>query len=75
MKQSWVNALKQNLNDNDKVYELHFNDKDVIKFFETKLPNGLISKIPRDRYSLATGAVPVLQNDSKKACYNNLFAL
>lgn len=44
----------------DRVCSNHFSENDVIKFFETRLPDGTINRIPRDRAKLKDGAVPYI---------------
>ncbi|XP_015922761.1 uncharacterized protein [Parasteatoda tepidariorum] len=42
----------------DFVCELHFKKEEILKYFETKLPNGVIHRILRGRKGLVPGAIP-----------------
>lgn len=63
MLQKWQQAIPRAdkiLSSNDAVCELHFVEEDVLRFYETKLPNGSINKIEMERPKLNDGAVPCI---------------
>lgn len=70
--QMWSTAIgerkrKKFLSKKDKICDLHFLPKDVIKDFFTKLPDGSVHCIERERYMLKEGAVPFIFPQSHKA--------
>jgi hypothetical protein len=53
-----VKNKKRKLNKNDRVCERHFNENDIIEFWESRI-NGQIHRTPRDKPKLRESAIPV----------------
>lgn len=65
------NSIKKLRPKIDYVCEQHFDEECLIRYFETKMPDGTIHRIKRDRVSLKSDAVPSIfpnlpQNVKKK---------
>lgn len=67
----WSEKLKQDLQEGQKVCELHFDDKFIKKHDEIRLPDGKIFVHMREHFELHLDAVPITISDS--AIVNYIF--
>lgn len=71
MVEKWANVVKnkkRELNKNDRICERHFEESDVIQFWESNI-NGQVHLTPRDKPKLRDSAIPTknLGSDAKKS--------
>ncbi|XP_074100807.1 uncharacterized protein LOC141528577 isoform X2 [Cotesia typhae] len=60
---NWNLALSQHLLHKNFVCELHFKDDDIIRTFDRiNLPNGEVFDLPKERFHLKAGAIPVQED-------------
>lgn len=72
----WRKAVQRHYKElkiGDKICELHFNQDEIIRHYETLLPDGTVWRIERSRVNLKNGAVPTIFPDSQNVtpCANN----
>ncbi|XP_046395410.1 uncharacterized protein LOC124162800 isoform X5 [Ischnura elegans] len=53
-----IGRTDRRLSETDVVCELHFKEEDIIRYWETSLPGGVVHRIKRDRCTLKKDAVP-----------------
>ena len=63
LRKAWSKALKQILNMQDLVCELHFKKDDIIREDTFLLPDGSVQKIKRKIFSPRKGALPFIQEN------------
>ena len=58
LRKKWEDAMSKPLQECDCLCETHFNEEDIELYFETKMPDGTISRILKERISLKQNAIP-----------------